>query len=256
MKHLTNPANFPFTNRYGGPHFNKSLLYSRITMMNRQSSRRSWWRYGAVSCMLILTVMCQPLVRSESAQQESDVIHKEEMIINTTSHVGDTIIIESYKKEKLVDRTKVWDVDKHVASTWTGSMNQLLEASFFKRKEAMLYVRPDHHLDLYDEYKKSVTVFVDRKEVTLEELKTVHIRQVAVVYAHRRSSKEDLLGLSEDYNAAVIHGQKPNPKLRVVESSTRRLHETDYIVWIDRAPNRMKRDSTIHIVSPFYTGDF
>lgn len=117
--------------------------------------------------------------------------------------------------------------------TWTGSMNQLLEASFFKRKHAMLYVRPDHHLDVYDEYKKSITVFVDRKEVTLEELKSVHIRQVAIVYAHKRRKEQTMRGLSN-----------------------RRINDTDYIVWIDRAPNRIKRDSTIHVVSPFYTGDF
>lgn len=97
----------------------------------------------------------------------------------------------------------------------------------------MLYVRPDHHLDVYDEYKKSITVFVDRKEVTLEELKSVHIRQVAIVYAHKRRKEQTMPGLSN-----------------------RRTNDTDYIVWIDRAPNRMKRDSTIHIVSPFYTGDF
>lgn len=251
MKILTNPAYFSFTNN-----FNKSLLYSRITMMNRQSSWRSWWRYGSLVLILSLTLMCQPLVKSESNQANSAELNDKEFIVTKTKHAGDTTIIESYKKGKLINRTKVRDVDKHRASTWTGSMNQLLEASFFKRKEAMLYVRPDHHLDLYDEYKKSITVFVDRKEVTLEELKDVHIRQVAVVYAHKRSSKEDLLGLSEDYDAAVIHGQKPRSKLRVVEGSTRQPHETDYIVWIDRAPNRMKRDSTIHVVSPFYTGDF
>lgn len=251
MKTFTNPACFSFTN-----HFNKSLLNIRITMMNRQSSWRSWWRYGVVSCMLILTAMCQPLVKSESAQENSAEVNDNEFVVTKTDHVSDTTIIESYRRGKLIDRTKVWGLDKHMASTWTGNMNELLEASFFKRKEAMLYVRPDHHLDLYDEYKKSVTVFVDRKEVTLEELRQVHIRQVAIVYAHKRPSKEGLLGLSEDYNVAMIHGQKPISKLRLIENSTRQSNETDYVVWIDRAPNRMKRDSSIHVVSPFYTGAF
>ncbi|MEI7586500.1 hypothetical protein [Runella sp.] len=228
MKTFTNPEHFAFTNN-----FNKSLLHSRITMMNRQSSWWSWWRYVAVGMALFFTVMCQPIVKSESNQENSAEVNGKEFIVTKTKNAGDTTIIESYKKGKLIDRTKVWDVDKHRASTWTGSMNQLLEASFFKRKQAMLYVRPDHHLDLYDEYKKSVTVFVDRKEVTLEELKTVHIRQVAIVYAHKRSKAQTMPGLSNH-----------------------QANDTDYIVWIDRAPNRMKRDSTIHIVSPFYTGDF
>jgi hypothetical protein len=244
MKFLQNPSKFTFTN-----HFNQSLLKSRIEMMNRESSWRSGWRYGVVSCMLILTVMCQPLVKSESPQEDRTIVTK-------TNHVGDTTIIESYKAGKLIDRTKVWGLDKHAASTWTGSMNQLLEASFFKRKKAMLYVRPDHHLDLYDEYKKSVTVFVDRKEVTLEELRQVHIRQVAIVYAHKRPSKENLLGLIEYYGETPTNGNQPVPILKVLENSTRQPNETDYIVWIDRAPNRMKRDSSNYVVSPFYTGAF
>lgn len=206
--------------------------------------------------ILSLTLMCQPLVKSESVKEESDVINSKGIITSNTIYIGDTMVTESYKKGKLIDRTKVWGLDKHAASTWTGSMNQLLEASFFKRKEAMLYVHPDHHLDLYDEYKKSITVFVDRKEVTLEELKQVHIRQVAVVYAHKRPSKESLLGLTEDYGEASTNGKQPVPMLKVIEKSTRQPNETDYVVWIDRAPNRMKRDSSIHIVSPFYTGDF
>jgi hypothetical protein len=41
MKTLTNPEHFSFTNRFGGPHFNKSLLKTRIEMMNKM---RSTWK--------------------------------------------------------------------------------------------------------------------------------------------------------------------------------------------------------------------
>jgi ribosomal protein L9 len=344
MKTFQNPEHFAFTNN-----FNKSLLYSRITMMNRQSSWRSWWRYGAVGMVLFFTVMCQkiskeskevipvedgsvkigntPYLVSKNGKlygvitpntidkdiqeigtqlakyqvpfhlfgvqrdekgrivQIKDVVLGEYgseamKVVKRRSNFGTlkkaffdfcydpefgcypnihpdefpsslskTLLQEGVVSYGSSQSIKKWlsnrssltqrrgkvtlTPESEMESTWTGSMNQLLEASFFKRKQAMLYVRPDHHLDLYDEYKKSVTVFVDRKEVTLEELKTVHIRQVAIVYAHERSKAQTMPGLSNH-----------------------QANDTDYIVWIDRAPNRMKRDSTIHIVSPFYTGDF
>ncbi len=39
MKTLTNPHHFTFTNHFGGPHFNKSLLKTRIEMMNKSKSK-------------------------------------------------------------------------------------------------------------------------------------------------------------------------------------------------------------------------
>ncbi|MEI7586501.1 hypothetical protein [Runella sp.] len=38
MKTFTNPEHFAFTNRFGGPHFNKSFLQRRISMMNQPHS--------------------------------------------------------------------------------------------------------------------------------------------------------------------------------------------------------------------------
>ncbi len=349
MKIFTNPAYFSFTNRFGGPHFNKSLLHSRITMMNRQSSRWSWWRYVAVGMTLFFTVMCRSISQESKeaipVEEDSDklgdtrylvskngklygvitpyatekdiqeigkilakyqvpfsllgverddkgrIVQIKDVVLGeygseamkvvkkrtnfgnlkkaffdfcydpefgcypnihpkefpnslsqtllqegvvSNGSIGKQLFYEPLLKDKMngVKRGRNLTMSE-MEYTWTGSMNQLLEASFFKRRKAMLYVRPDHHLDLYDEYKKSVTVFVDRKEVTLEELKSVHIRQVAIVYAHKRRAEETMLGISN-----------------------RQPGETDYVVWIDRAPNRMKRDSTIHVVSPFYTGAF
>ena len=258
MKDFTSPEHFSFINHFGGPHFNQSMLYRRIIMMNRRSSWRSGWRYIALCLLLFFTAMCQPLLQAEPDKEMASASDKrmrptiDQMTINYTSHSGDTMIIETYKKGRLIDRIKIENPNKHASYTWTGDMNQLMEASFFKRKNAMLYIRPDHHLDLYDEYRKSVTVFVDGKEVTLGELRKVHIRQVAHVYAHKRASKEALYGLTEEY-----HGeQKPISKLKVIQTSTRKPGETDYVIWIERAPNRMKRDSSYYVVSPFYSGDF
>lgn len=258
MKTLTNPEHFSFTNRFGGPHFNKSLLKTRIAMMNRRSTWRSGWRYVALSALIFFTAMCQPLLQSEPnkgplpKRDKSQRPFIDQMIINRTSYSGDTMIIETYKQGRLVDRIKIKNPNKNASYTWTGDMNQLMEASFFKRKNAMLYIHPDHHLELYDEYRKSVTVFLDGKEVTLDELRKVHIRQVANVHAHKRASKESLYGLTEEF-----HGdQKPIPKLKVIQTSTRKAGETDYVIWIDRAPNRIKRDSSQYVFSPFYSGDF
>jgi hypothetical protein len=48
MKFLFHPSQFTFTNRFGGPHFNQSLLKSRIVMMNkRQSKWKAIGKYGA-----------------------------------------------------------------------------------------------------------------------------------------------------------------------------------------------------------------
>ncbi len=44
MKTLTNPDHFTFTNHFGGPHFNKSLLKTRIEMMNKP--HRTWKTVG------------------------------------------------------------------------------------------------------------------------------------------------------------------------------------------------------------------
>lgn len=364
MKTLTNPAYFSFTNRIGESHSNKSLLKSRIEMMNRQSSWRSWWRYVAIGMVLFFTVMCQNIseqaIPVEGGSDKTGNSSTSGIILgeDNSKKVGDTrylvskngklygvitpyatekdieeigkilakyhvpfqllgvqrdeegrifqikdVVLGDYgseamkvvKKQKSLGNLKLAFFDfcydpefgcypnihpgefpnslsqtmlqegvisngsitkqllyepllkdkmngikrginltrTEMESTWTGNMNQLLEASFFKRKGAMLYVRPDKHLDLYDEYKKSVTIFVDQKQVTLKELREIHIRQVAIVYAHKRQAEKRILGISN-----------------------RTGDETDYVVWIDRAPNRMKRDSTIHVVSPFYTGDF
>ncbi len=258
MRTLTNPDHFTFTNHFGEVHSNKSRLHSRIGMMNRQSTWRSSWRYIVLSLLLFLTAMCQPLLQSEPEKEAIPINDKsqrpniDQMTVSTTSHSGDTMIFENYKQGQLVSRVKIENSNKHTSYTWTGDMNQLMEASFFKRKNTMLYVRANHHLALYDEYKKSVTIFVDGKQVSLVELENVHIRQVAHVYAHKRASKENLYGVAEEYQ----NNQKSVPKLKMIQASTRKPNETDYVIWIDRAPNRLKRDSSYYVFSPFYSGDF
>ena len=175
---------------------------------------------------------CYPNIHPDDYPNALSQLLSQEGFYTNGSSLKKILAKNAFKKQTRSDTLRKLPQNE-MESTWTGSMNQLLEASFFKRKRAMLYVRPDKHLDLYDEYKKSVTIFVDRKQVTLKELREVHIRQVAIVYAHKRRAKE-----------------------RMLQTLNRNEADTDYVIWIDRAPNRMKRDSSNYVVSPFYTGAF
>ncbi|WP_428657988.1 hypothetical protein [Runella sp.] len=360
MKTLTNPTHFNFTN-----HFNRSLLYNRINMMDRHSSWQSIWRYGAVALVLFFTATCRQFSQhppqengaytgtkyllwnddklygvvspkatdddlkaiqeevtrfgysfeingikrnekgnitqieriimgdlgdslTQHAQKRLEfmrmntneffplfdfycdsegcfeniplkelpssierVIREDNLITQATlskdfapngrqftgftiNTLGDAMLSLYYEKGKqfLVKRT-----EGKVKYNWAGRMNDLMEASHFKRHKAMVYADSDNHLDVYDEFKKSITIFLDGKEISLDDLRQVHIRQVDVVYAHQRPTK--------------VFITKPPFKDR-----DRKSIDTEYTVWIDRAPNRMKRDSSYHVISPFYTGAF
>lgn len=64
MNTLTNPEHFSFTNRFGGPHFNKSLLKTRIEMMNKVHT--TWKAVGKyalfVPIFLIVFSFSQPYI--------------------------------------------------------------------------------------------------------------------------------------------------------------------------------------------------
>jgi len=50
MKSFQNPEHFTFTNRFGGPHFNKSFLQRRISMMNQPHST---WKTAVKYLLLV-----------------------------------------------------------------------------------------------------------------------------------------------------------------------------------------------------------
>jgi hypothetical protein len=54
MKNFTNPEHFAFTNHFGGPHFNQSLLKNRITMMNK--TRSTWKTMGKYALFMVAMV--------------------------------------------------------------------------------------------------------------------------------------------------------------------------------------------------------
>jgi len=74
MKFLFDSDCFTFTNRFGGPHFNQSLLKSRIAMMNRTKSR--WLgvvKYGVFIGMLWL---CAAFTKPYRAKVAAKIVEK------------------------------------------------------------------------------------------------------------------------------------------------------------------------------------
>lgn len=116
-----------------------------------------------------------------------------------------------------------------LGETRSFNMNQLLEATFFHNKNALVERTKNEHLSLYDEYAKSVDVFINNLPATPADVKTIHVREVARLYAKERPYLEWL--------------RPDNPLSR-------------FVLNIHTSPKRAKRDSTYYVFSPFYTGDF
>ncbi|SOD88299.1 hypothetical protein [Spirosoma fluviale] len=121
-------------------------------------------------------------------------------------------------------------LSKHpLGETFSFNMNQLLEATFFHNKNALVERTKDEHLRIYDEYKTTVEVFINNLPVTPADVKTVHVREVARLYTKERPYYE------------WFRADSPSPRFE--------LH-------IETTPKRAKRDSSYYVFSPFYTGDF
>jgi len=95
-------------------------------------------------------------------------------------------------------------------NTWSGNGHNLLALSNANPKQMMLYVSKDNHLDLNDEFKKSVSIFLNGEEVPITKLHQVHIRQVGKVYLHKR----------RDFSAS--------PQVASFFAK-----ETKYVVWVE-----------------------
>ena len=111
----------------------------------------------------------------------------------------------------------------------TFSMNKLLEATFFSNKLTFVKRTEDDYLTLYDDYKTNIDVYINGLPAKPKDVESVHIREVDRLYANERSFEEWVDG--------------PDPKSR-------------FVLYIQTAPKRAKRDSTYYVFSPFYSGDF
>ncbi len=108
-------------------------------------------------------------------------------------------------------------------------MNSLLEVSFFKREEFMLHLTKTNHLDLYPRFRQA-HITIDGQSATLAQLRAVHIREVKRAEVVQRSEYSRVMA-GDDYTI-------------------------QYEIILKRAPNRLTRDSSYYVFSPFYSGSF
>ncbi|GAB3810059.1 hypothetical protein GCM10028819_53050 [Spirosoma humi] len=116
-----------------------------------------------------------------------------------------------------------------LGETFSFNMNQLLEATFFHNKNALVERTKNEHLSVYDEYANAVDVEINHLPATLADVKTIHVREVARLYTKERPYIE------------WFRTDNPLPRFQLS---------------IETAPKRAKRDSSYYVFSPFYTGDF
>ncbi len=109
------------------------------------------------------------------------------------------------------------------------SMNDVLEATFFHRKNLLMERTKNEHLKLYDEFIADTDILINGIQTDAKGLQTVHVREVDKVFIHERP----------------FH-QWYRPK-----GAIKRFH-----IDIETSPNRTKRDSSYYVFSPFYSGDF
>ena len=111
----------------------------------------------------------------------------------------------------------------------TFSMNDVLEATFFHRKNLLMERTKNEHLKLYEEFVPTTGVYINGIPVSAKEVETVHVREVNKIY-------------TIELNYQLWFGAK---------KSTKR-----FLVNIETSPKRAKRDSSYYVFSPFYSGDF
>ncbi|GAB3706336.1 hypothetical protein GCM10027592_39720 [Spirosoma flavus] len=109
------------------------------------------------------------------------------------------------------------------------SMNKLMEAIFFSDKHAFVTRTKDDYLKLYDDYAHNIDVYINGLAVKPARIESVHIREVDKLYTHERPFYE-------------------------WADSTRQVHR--FVLYVQTAPKRAKRDSSYYVFSPFYSGDF
>lgn len=116
-----------------------------------------------------------------------------------------------------------------LGESFSFTMNQLLEATFFHNRNALVERTKNEHLKVYDDYAKTVDIFINNLPATPEDVKTVHVREVARLYTKERPYLEWF--------------RADNPVSR-------------FELYIQTSPKRAKRDSSYYVFSPFYSGDF
>lgn len=145
----------------------------------------------------------------------------------STTHGKPAIDFQRTQWKQYLQAAGISDHPMGHASTYT--MNKLLEATFFNDKLTFVKRTKDNHLTLLPAYSENIDLYINGLPVTADAIAKVHVREVDKLYANERSFEEWADG--------------PNRKSR-------------FVLYIQTAPNRAKRDSSYYVFSPFYTGDF
>lgn len=74
MRTFQNPAQFTFTNHFGGPHFNQSLVKSRIAMMNKRQSK--WKAIGKYGAFIAVIWVCAAFTKPYQAEVAAEIVKK------------------------------------------------------------------------------------------------------------------------------------------------------------------------------------
>jgi hypothetical protein len=108
-------------------------------------------------------------------------------------------------------------------------MNQLLEATFFHNKDALVERTKTNYLKLYDEFVPITDVFINNLRSTPADVATIHVREVARLRTVERPF------------TSWFRNTSPSAR---------------FVLFIQTEPKRAKRDSSFYVFSPFYSGDF
>ncbi|GAB2529607.1 hypothetical protein [Spirosoma aerophilum] len=139
-------------------------------------------------------------------------------------------VLFNEKRKQFFTLLQAAAISKHpLGETFSFNMNQLLEATFFRNKDALVERTKDEHLNVYDDYANSVEVSINNLPATVADVKTIHVREVGRLYTQERPYTD------------WFRADDPLPRFRLN---------------IETAPKRAKRDSSYYVFSPFYTGDF
>lgn len=114
--------------------------------------------------------------------------------------------------------------------SYTFSMNELLEATFFQKKTPFVFRTKDNHLQIYDEFLTDLTVFINGQPASPDAVMQIHVREVDKLYSRERPYKEWM---------------RTDPE-----------RPSRFVLVIQTSPNRAQRDSSYYVFSPFYSGDF
>lgn len=141
MKTFQNPAQFTFTNHFGGPHFNQSLLKSRIVMMNkRQSKWKAIGKYGAfIAVIWLCAAFTKPYREVVSAE-----------IMTTMPQIKALVSPPSDEKEKSKPTlTEVFLPEASVYQQSQISITQEAESAAGLKPTNKKYVSYDHENEIH-----------------------------------------------------------------------------------------------------------